>query len=182
MKICIMNFSGRSEGNCKRIADFINQKLSGETVIKFDFSRINVTPCGKCKYECFKNRENCPYFSDDVYKIYDTITNSDISLFILPNYCDYPCANYFILNERSQCYFQGRPDLLEKYLKVRKKFIVISNTGKSNFLRAFEYQCEELKGADVLFLSAKRYGKVSLNGDIIESDDAMQEIEKFISI
>lgn len=32
--------------------------------------------------------------------------------FSLPNYCNYPCANFFIFNERSQCYFQRQPKLL----------------------------------------------------------------------
>ena len=181
MKVCIVNFSGRDYGNCKRIADFVNGKFGSNEVVQFDFSHIDITPCGKCKYECFKIRENCPYFSDAVYQIYESITNSDIAFFIMPNYCDYPCSNYFILNERSQCYFQGREDLLDKYLKVKKKFIVISNTEKSNFLKVLEYQSEESKEADVLFLSAKQYGKVSLNGDLVENREATQEIEKFIN-
>ena len=39
------------------------------------------------------------------------ITDSDLSYFIVPNYCDYPCANFFIFNERSQCFFQHHPEL-----------------------------------------------------------------------
>lgn len=180
MKVCIVNFSGREYGNCKRVADFIHGKLSADKIVRFDFNAIDLTPCGKCKYECFGKRENCPYFSDEVYSIYDNITNADTAFFIVPNYCDYPCANYFILNERSQCYFQGREDLLDKYLKVKKKFIVISNTGKTNFLTAFGYQCEEPSKSRVLFLSAMQYGKISIDGNITESVEALQDIEKFI--
>ena len=135
MKICIINFIGRVVGNCKSIADFICEKYKGEDVKRFDFNRINLTPCGKCNAECFQKRESCPYFAEGAYKIYDSITNADLTYFILPNYCDYPCANYFIFNERSQCYFQGREDLLVQYLSVNKKFIVISNTNRTNFTK-----------------------------------------------
>lgn len=181
MKVCILNFSGREYGNCKHIADFINEKFIGNEVIQFDFNNLNITPCGKCKAECFKNRVYCPYLSDKVYNIYDSVTNSDCAYFIVPNYCDYPCANFFIFNERSQCYFQGREDLLEKYLKIPKSFIVVSNTEKLNFLKAFEYQCEEGKTPNILFLSAKKYCKVSIDGDITESNEALSEIVKFIN-
>ena len=51
----------------------------------------------------------------------------------LPNYCDYPCANFFAFNERIQRYFQDHPKRLDCYEGVPKKFIVISNTEKHNF-------------------------------------------------
>ena len=180
MKICIINFSGRVVGNCKSIADFICEKYKGEDVKRFDFNRINLTPCGKCNAECFQKRESCPYFAEGAYKIYDSITNADLTYFILPNYCDYPCANYFIFNERSQCYFQGREDLLVQYLSANKKFIVISNTNRTNFTKAFEYQINEGEKPDVLFLSPKHYGKRSIDGNIADSLSALKDIENFI--
>lgn len=180
MNICILNFSGREKGNCKRISDFVAKNFSGEKIRQYDFGQMRLTACGKCNYECFKCRKACPYFSDGIYEIYDCITNADIAFYIIPNYCDYPCANYFIFNERSQCYFQGREDLLNKYLKVKKKFIVTSNTGRSNFLRASEYQCDEDAEPEILFLSAKSYGKNSLDGNITESEKALLDIENFI--
>ena len=51
--------------------------------------------------------------------------HSEMVYFELPNYCDYPCANYFIFNECSQCFFQRKPDLLEAYLTIPKRSIVI---------------------------------------------------------
>lgn len=54
-----------------------------------------MTPCDKCNAECFQKRESCPYFAEGAYKIYDSITNADLTYFILPNYCDYPCAKAF---------------------------------------------------------------------------------------
>ena len=106
--------------------------------------------------------------------------NSDLAYFILPNYCDYPCANYFIFNERSQCYFQGSDYLLLQYLGVKKKFIAVSNTNQANFLIAFEYQINEGEKPDALFLSAKRYGKRSIDGNLTDSLNALTDIENFI--
>lgn len=181
MNICVLNFSGRENGNCKRISDFVAEKFNAEKINRYNFGQMRLTACGKCNYECFKSRKACPYFSDNIYGIYDSITNADMAFFIVPNYCDYPCANYFIFNERSQCYFQGREDLLYKYLKVKKKFIVVSNTAKSNFFDAFGYQCEQDAKPEILFLSAKFYSKKSLDGNITESAEALKDIENFIN-
>ena len=181
MNVCILNFSGRTEGNCKRITDYICDKFFGSNVERFDFNGIHLTPCGKCEAECFKNRESCPYIDDLTCSIYDCIVRSEIVFFVVPNYCDYPCAKYFIFNERSQCYFQGREEVLNKYLQVKKKFIVVSNTQKDNFLTAFSYQCEEGVQPETLFLSARSYGKLSIDGDITESAIALKDIDNFIS-
>lgn len=144
MKICIVNFSGRVSGNCKRITNFICEKYEGEDLKRFDFDGIILTPYGKCNAECFQIRESCPYFAEESYKIYDSITNSDLAYFILPNYCDYPCAN------------------------------------QANFLKAFEYQINEGEKPDALFLSAKRYGKRSIDGNLTDSLNALRDIENFI--
>lgn len=180
MKICIINFSGRENGNCRKIADIVAEYFNNSGVKRFDFCNTEITPCGKCNDECFAKRENCPYINDEIFDIYDSITNCDAAFFIMPNYCDYPCANYFAFNERSQCYFQGKPKLLESYLKVKKKFIVVSNTQKENFINAFKYQIEENTVPDVLFLSAKTYGKVSIKGDVTDSGEAVTDIINFI--
>ena len=97
---------------------------------------------------------------------------------MLPNHCDYPNANYFIFNERSQCFFQGRPDLLEKYLKVPKRSIVISGTNRDNFIRALAYQSDQ--EPEILFLSAKEYGKNSIRGDLLTSEEAVKRVRQFI--
>ena len=179
MKICIINYSGRENGNCRKISDIVADKFNNK-VKRYDFYNVNITPCGKCNDECFFKRENCPYIADDIFKIYEDLTHCDTAYFIVPNYCDYPCANYFSFNERSQCYFQGEFKLLEKFLKVKKKFIVVSNTEKENFINAFKYQVEENTVPDVLFISAKTYGKVSINGDITDSKEAVADIKNFL--
>ena len=81
---------------------------------------------------------------------------------------------------RARTYFKRDPGLLERYLSVRKKFIVVSNTGRDNFVTAFRYHVPEGEEPDVLFLSAKRFGRVSIWGDLMESEEARKEVLGFI--
>ncbi len=68
-----------------------------------------------------------------------------------------------------------------QYLSVKKKFIVISNTNQTNFIKVFEYQINEGEKPDALFLSAKHYGKRSIDGNITDSLSALKDIENFIN-
>ncbi|MBE5905208.1 MAG: hypothetical protein E7277_00240 [Lachnospiraceae bacterium] len=176
MKTTIISFSSRQNGNCAQIARRI-QSLVKEPVL-FDFSELDIHPCGKCNYECFNEREKCPYMQDAEYGMLEAITQSAMVYFVLPNYCDYPCANYFIFNERSQCFFQGKPELLDLYEKVPKRSIVVSNTNETNFVTALSYQTAD--APDVLFLSAKSYGKRSISGDLLSSEKAVADLTAFV--
>lgn len=178
MKICVVSFSGRKVGNCANIAAEL-EKLYKTDIKTYDFSALSVTPCMGCNYECFGRGESCPYYNDSVFEIYDSITNSDLTYFIVPNYCDYPCSLFFAFNERSQCYFQKQEARLIKYLAVKKKFIVVSNTNRDNFIAAFKYHVEENAEPDILFLSAKDFGRLSINGDLMESGEAVKAVRKF---
>ena len=181
MKICIINFSGRENGNCSDIADVIVQAECDEhDVTRYDIYALEMSPCGGCVYDCFENSANCPYIDDDIYKIYASICSSDMVYYIVPNYCDYPNAFFFIFNERSQCFFQGKPDKLEQYANINKKFIVLSNTEKENFRHAFKYHVSESSSVDALFLSAKSFGMNSTNGRLMKSNEAKQIVEEYI--
>ena len=177
MKTVIVAFSSRSNGNCSQIGKLISS-LTQEPVL-FDFSEFDVHPCSRCAPECFAAREKCPYFEDKEYEILEAIVHSAMAYFVIPNYCDYPCANYYIFNERSQCFFQGRPDLLEAYLNIPKRSIVISNTNQDNFIQVLTYQSN--KEPEILFLSAKEYGKTSISGDLLTSETALEHIRQFVS-
>lgn len=180
MTACIISFSGRGGGNCSSIAQVLLGALAGRgRVDYFDFSTLRVNPCGQCGYECFQARERCPYFDDPEFALCDTVARSDIAYFIVPNYCDYPCSNFFIFNERSQCYFQHHGELLARYEAVPKKFITVSNTGRDNFTAAFQYHTGDAP-PDVLFLSARRFGRVSVRGDLMDSPEARAELLRFI--
>lgn len=180
MKISIISFGRSKNGNCADIKRELCRLLeNGNDVKTFDFSALGVNPCGGCRYECFERAESCPYINDSLYSLYDGITNGGLAYFILPNYCDYPCSSFFVFNERSQCYFQKRPELLEKYLSVPKKFIVVSNTGRDNFTTAFRYHIGEGEEPEILFLSAKSFGRVSVKGDLMESELAREAVRRF---
>ena len=172
-----MSFSSRAGGNCSQIAKLLCSLI--QDAVLFDFSEFEVHPCGKCNYECFISRDKCSYIGDMECNLLDAVTNSEKTYFILPNYCDYPCANCFIFNERSQCYFQGRPELLESYEKVQKRFVIISNTNEDNFLQAMAYHTND--EPIILFLSAKKYGKTSIKGDLLTDENVKQAITAFVN-
>lgn len=180
MTSCVISFSGRRSGNCSAIAQALLEALHRRgKVVYYDLSVLHLTPCGQCGHECFQARERCPYFTDPVFAIYDAIAHSDISYFIVPNYCDYPCSNFFIFNERSQCYFQQHPELLERYERTAKKFIVVSNTGQDNFTTAFRYHTGDAP-PEALFLSARSFGSVSIVGDLMDCPEAREAVLRFI--
>ena len=180
MRITILNFSGRNNGNCHGIAQVVCATLVGHVLSLSEMHDMEIASCGKCDYECFRENATCPYAGDDLIGIYKAVCASDLAVYIIPNYCDYPCAHFFAFNERSQCFFQSAPELLDVYLQIKKKFIVVSNTGTENFLQAFQYHVEDGAVPDILFLSAKGYGKDSIAGNLMEAAGARQTVLRFI--
>lgn len=172
----IVSFSSRKGGNCGKIGAYLANMIPDSQL--FSFANFTIRPCGDCGYECFQSREACPHFQDMEYRLMDAINNSTAAIFVVPNYCDYPNANFFAFNERSQCYFQGRPELLDRYLAVPKKFIVVSNTSKANFRETFTQHTDQ--EPEILFLSAKQYGKVSVNGDLLPSEPVEAALRAFL--
>lgn len=176
MSVCIVSFSSRKNGNCTQISNYIGSMF--KDAVCYNFSNFNITGCGNCTYQCFANSKACPYARDKEHEILETISKSEMAIFIVPNYCDYPCSNYFVFNERSLNYLQNNEQMSSAYMKVPKKFIVISNTNRSNFNSIFAYQTfEERK---ILFLSSKKYGKKSTDGDLITSDKVIEEVKRFV--
>ena len=177
MTVCIVSFSSRKNGNCSQIGEFLKTQFSN--AVLFNFANFSIHPCGDCSCECFKSGENCPFFDDKECEILDAITNSSATYFVLPNYCDYPPSNFFVFNERSLCYFQNKEDLLNRYLSVPKKFILVSNSNLENFKTAFTYHTNE--EPEILSLSTKKYGKVSVDGNLLTSEEAVDDLKKFIT-
>ncbi|MCI5994240.1 MAG: hypothetical protein MRZ24_09440 [Clostridiales bacterium] len=176
MSTAIVSFSGRAAGSCAGIARYVQRLTGGEL---FLFSQFSVHPCGRCGYECFSPDASCPYLSDGLYALYDAIANSAMAYFILPNYCDYPCANFFIFNERSQCYFQRQPKLVAQYARVKKRAIVVSNTEQASFRAALSQQSDST--VDMLFLRAKDFGRISLRGDLMEEQSVRERVASFVT-
>lgn len=178
MKETIINFSGRNNGNCENITKIIQMNTSQNETKIYNFKEINIFNCNNCDYECFIDKNKCPYIIDDCIEIYNEILNSDIVYYIIPNYCDYPCSNFFIFNERSLCYFNDEEELLEKYLKIKKKFIVISNTNEDNFEKIFSYHTLDVPS--ILFLSTNKYDQKGIDGQLMNNKNAKKAILDFI--
>ena len=176
MSVCIVSFSSRKNGNCDKISEFVSSMYPKAK--RYNFSKFKISACGGCKYQCFARGDKCPHARDKEREILDAVTNSEMAIFIVPNYCDYPCSNYFVFNERGICYFQNNDDLLTKYLQTPKKFIVVSNTNQDNFKQAFRYQTAD--EPDILFLAAYEHGKMSIDGDLLTSEDAVEELREFL--
>ncbi len=149
--VVIISFSSRNDGNCEKISEYI-RSLQNLSVKEYRFTDFSIHPCGACRYECFENNRNCPYIDDMEYTILDEICASAFTFFVLPNYCNFPPA----------------------------QFIVVSNTGKENFVEALRQHTND--EPEILFLSAKCYGKVSIAGDILESEAAKADIRSFIHL
>lgn len=67
----IISFSGRENGNCDSISEYIASK--DDSIIYF--RNLNVHECSRCKYECFKGR--CKYRQDDIYNLYESMLSYD---------------------------------------------------------------------------------------------------------
>ena len=180
MKTCVISFSSRADGNCAAIADCVQETLGAEGLTRFDFSGLSVHGCGACHCECFRQREACPYFADDAFRLNEAAALADRAVFIVPNYCDFPCSNFFLFNERSQCCFNGHAELADRYLAVPKKFIVVSNTGRENFLAAFRDHVLPKTEPDVCFLRAAAYHRISLDGDLMNCEPARAAVREFL--
>ena len=106
------------------------------------------------------------------------LTISALTYFVMPNYSDYSCANFFIFNERSQCYFQDKTDLLNVYESVFKRVIVVSNTNEENFRKAISYHSKA--EPEILFFSARKYGKSSIKDDLLTSEKSTCRYYSFV--
>jgi len=155
--------------------------MTDHEITLLDMCDLTINPCGKCGYECFCENIPCPYSDDDIAHIYSCIYTSDQVYYVVPNYSDYPNANFFIFNERSQGVFTHQSsDLYEKYLHVDKKFIVISSTEEDNFRHIFKYHVPENTEADILFLATKTFGVSAVKDKLMESEKAKEKIIDFI--
>ena len=137
-----------------------------------------MTPCGGCNYECLTPGVVCPAVNDHQKEVMDAVCDSDMVYTIVPNYCGYPCANYFAYNERTVGYFNLDRELTKKYMSVPKRFVVVSNTEGDNFVNALRQQTNE--EPVILYLKSGKYRKRSTAGDIMDSVDAQADLRAFL--
>ncbi len=180
MKIFILNYSSRKNGNCAKTAKFIGitfKQLNKDCDITVsDFPNVGDNTCGKCSYECFGG--SCPYCFDDLQKMYDHIIRSDIFISIVPIYGGYPCSNFFVLNERIQGAFDDIGfEMLER---VKNKYIVIANTDINVTKQIFQANDNKFCEEDILVLKSSDVGERSIRGNLIEYDYYQKMIISFL--
>ena len=172
MSRLVLSFSGRKDGNC----DGIGRCVSGLTGADFiRFADLHAQPCGECDYECLRGGA-CPK-KDGVFRLYDQIAAAEECVFLLPNYADFPCAQFFIFAERGTGWFGGSEEKLARYMAVPKKAIVISGGAEESFRHALSMQADRL---EFLFISAKEYGQGSLEGHLAENEAACARARAFL--
>ncbi len=103
-------------------------------------------------------------------EIMDSICSSSLVYFVLPDFCGFPCANYFAFNERSVGWFGQNRDKLKQYLSVNKRFIVVSNSAGENFEKALLQQANS--APEILYMKSAKYGS--------KSNDLIRFLEKSI--
>ena len=173
--VTILIFSTREGGNCAGVSNVITNFYNQTNVRSFV---VEMNPCGRCNYECLSPGVSCPNVDDQQKEIMDAVCRSDIVYMIVPNFCGYPCANYFAFNERSVGYFNMDRELTKRYMSVKKRFIVISNTEGDNFRNALQQQTNE--EPVILYLKSGKYKKRSTAGDIMESEEAVADLMEFL--
>lgn len=171
-----MNFSPRKDGNCGRIGHYLASFYNRTNVLSFD---IDCAPCGNCDYECLKPGEHCPKINRQLQDIAEAVSSADMAYFIVPNFCGYPCANYLAFNERMVGVFSADRESKKQYMAVKKRFIVVSNTEGDSFRNALQQQTNE--EPRILYLKSSKYKKRSIAGDILDSEEALADLNAFLN-
>ena len=176
-KVVILTFSPRKSGNCGKIADFIGDFHMRTNVQMFEITAKNYLPCNGCDYECL-NRAACPAATAYQKQVMDAVMDSDLTYYIVPNFCGWPNANFFAFNERSVGYFAMDRSKLQQYMSVPKKFVIVSNTESDTFYNAMKQQTSAQP--KLMYLKTGKYAKRSTAGDLMESEDARNDLLAYL--
>ena len=176
--IVVVNFSSRKDGNCYQISGVIKRHFREKKVKIYNFYENTYISCGHCDYECFKKK--CK-IGDGINEIFKAIVQSEETVFVVPNYCDYPNSNFFLFNERSCGFFNGNKDLMNRYLKIPKKFIVVSNSCNNSFKTAFSYHLSSDVTPNILYFNSKKFDQNPLDGKLMSNKEAEHLVYDFLS-
>ena len=120
---------------------------------------------------------NCSRIGKLICSLLDNTESFDFSSFTI-----HPCGQcgYECFSQPEKCPYSADMEhrLLDAYEKVPKRAVVVSNTNEDNFRRALSYQSYQEPG--ILFLSAKKYGKESIKGDLLANEEAVRDITTFV--
>lgn len=176
--ITILSFSSRADGNCAKISEYVSHYYMQTNVRLYIIDSKNFASCSNCNYECLKQGMRCPHLTENQKTIMDAICNSDLVYFIVPNYCGYPCANYFAYNERSVGYFSLDRAKMNRYMDVPKRFIIVSNT--EGFEKAMQQQTNSKP--EILYLKSGKYKRQSIAGDLMDSETVRADLDTFLAL
>lgn len=170
----IISFSGRENGNCDQIAQYIAS--DSDRIVPF--RELNVHPCYGCGYECFSGE--CKYRADDIYGLYSNMCNYKKVILIVPMYCGNPASLYFIFNERCQDYFMHN----DTYEEIIKRLYIIGIYGNAkttpDFIPCFEkwFNCSSYQNR-VLGIECHFYGQ-KLHNNILDVKEVAEKLQDFI--
>ena len=68
--------------------------------------------------------------------------------------------------------------LMEKYMTIQKRFIIVSNS-EENFTETMQQQVNDRP--DILFLKTSKYQKQSIAGDLLTSEAAKADLWAFLA-
>ena len=64
-------------------------------------------------------------------------------------------------------------------MMIPKKFIIVSNSENEVFLQAMRQQSEQ---PQMLYLKTGQFGKKSIDGDLLDSEDAQNTFMRFLDL
>lgn len=169
--IIYVSFSGRENGNCNDIANYLVKE--NDNIIFF--KDISYNPCVKCDYECFNSI--CKYRNDDIYNLLESFSKYKKIIFIVPMYCGNPSSLYFILNERMQDYFNHNEDKWDSYIK-KLHFICIygSDEETPHYINYFNNLIND--DSKILKIERHKYN-LKLDDKILDNKELVKLIDKF---
>lgn len=169
--IMFISFSGRDNGNCSEVAQYLINK-NDKLIL---FKDVFYNPCSKCNYECFNSI--CKYRYDDVYDLLESTNNYKKIVFIVPMYCGNPSSLYFILNERMQDYFNHNEDKWDSF-NNKLHFICIYGSDKETPLFIKNFNCLVNDYTKILKIERHKYN-LKMNDRILENSEITKMLDEF---
>lgn len=174
----IISFSGRKNGNCDQIGEYIALAGTGDDRL-VRFRELNVHPCSGCEYECFGGA--CRYREDDIYSLWEETGSYDRVILIVPMYCGNPASLYFVFNERSQDYFSHNES---DYEDVIRRLYIIGVYGKAKTSPDFVSCLEQwFEGSGytgrVLGIERHLYGQ-KIGDRVLDVAEVAEKIREFL--
>lgn len=171
----VVSFSGRKNGNCDSIADYIAEEQDEVVYMR----EVSTQPCADCDYQCM--RTACKYQEDGIYALFEKMSGAEKIFYVVPMYCGNPSALYYILNERSQGYFMRNMKLYEEITeKLRIVGIYGNHTDDPEFMNGFERDYHfENREQHLLGLERHRYGH-KMRDFLLNEKEVRDKIDQFI--